>query len=151
MVPLSRLTSPARRGFVVVISPAAKPRVDGGSFFHLGHKIHFMKFIRFILLFGLLIIVGCSTASRFNHLDVGMTKQEVYSTLGEPNSSASPGGGVEILRYVLTTREDFRLMSGLAKSEYFVRLINGKVVSYGKMGDFDSTKDPTLDVNVKNR
>ena len=80
-----------------------------------------------------------------------MTKSEVCSALGVPTSSASPGGGVEILRYGLTTREDPRLVSGLVTSEYFVRLVNGKVESYGRMGDFDSTKDPTWNINVKNR
>jgi hypothetical protein len=110
-----------------------------------------MKFIRYILLIVLVTVVGCSTATKLNHLSVGMTKQEVFSTLGEPISSASPGSGIEILRYELTTREDLRPIHGLAKNEYFVRLVNGKVESYGKMGDFDSTKDPTLDINIKSK
>ena len=33
-------------------------------------------------------------------------------------------------------------------SEYFVRLVNGKVESYGKVGDFDSAKNPALDINA---
>jgi hypothetical protein len=71
-----------------------------------------------------------------------MTKQEVVSVLGGPESTSAPGSGIEILRYHLLTPP---------VEEYFVKIANGKVVSYGKVGDFDSTKDPTLDLNIKSR
>jgi len=29
--------------------------------------------------------------------------------------------------------------------------VEGKVESFGSMGDFDSTKDPTLNINIKSR
>jgi hypothetical protein len=83
-----------------------------------------------------------------NRLSVGMTKQEVVSTMGQPASTAAAGGGVEILRYELQNAH--QVWWG-GYSEYFVRLVNGKVDSYGRMGDFDSTKDPTLNLNMKNR
>jgi hypothetical protein len=38
--------------------------------------------------------------------------------------------------------------------DYFVRLVGGNVDAYGQVGDFDSTKDPKmkidLDANIKN-
>ncbi len=39
--------------------------------------------------------------------------------------------------------------------DFFVRIVDGKVESFGRRGDFDSTKVPesktTLDVNIKNK
>ena len=37
------------------------------------------------------------------------------------------------------------------KGTYFVRLKNGVVESYGKVGDFDSTKTPELNINIRER
>ena len=34
--------------------------------------------------------------------------------------------------------------------EYFVHIENGKVTSYGRIGDFGSTKNPTMDLNIRN-
>jgi hypothetical protein len=81
-----------------------------------------------------------------NQLRVGMTKSEVTSILGSPNSTASPGGGVEILRYNLsTTPEDAQ--RGIT-DPYFVRLVNGRVESFGKMGDFGTPQDQTINVRI---
>jgi SmpA / OmlA family len=106
-----------------------------------------MKIIHTIIIAAVLVVAGCVTATRINSVSVGMTKQEVVSAMGAPTSTAAPGGGVEILRYEL------REIYGLAHEpkEYYVKLINGKVDSYGRMGDFDSTKDPTFNYNIKNR
>jgi hypothetical protein len=32
--------------------------------------------------------------------------------------------------------------------EYFVRLDGGRVESYGQLGDYNSTKNPTNDINL---
>ncbi|MDD5348876.1 MAG: hypothetical protein PHQ12_01575 [Chthoniobacteraceae bacterium] len=80
-----------------------------------------------------------------NRLSIGMTKQDVIAAMGTPVSTAAPGGGVEILRYGLTA-EAFTV-----PQEYFVRLVNGKVDAYGRMGDFSSTQNPTYNLNIKNR
>ena len=66
--------------------------------------------------------------------------------MGQPNSTASSGRGQEILRYNLsdTGSDPFTPIT----NEYYVRMINGKVYNYGRMGDFDSTKDPSLDINI---
>ena len=115
-----------------------------------GHSSRFMKILHTLMMAGFIALAGCSTASKMNSLHVGMTKQEVVSVMGQPSNTAAPGGGVEILRYHLSPTSwpdnDYA-----TTKEYFVRLVNGKAASYGKMGDFDSTKDPTLNVNIKNR
>lgn len=90
-----------------------------------------------------------TSPKKMNHLNIGMTKQEVISVLGSPDSTAAPGNGVEFLRYTLDPWNGFWDPS--ATEAYFVRLVDGRVDSYGRVGDFDSTKDPTLNLNIKNR
>ena len=99
------------------------------------------------VLTALCAFAGCGVPpSRTNQLSIGMTKQEAISVMGQPMSTAAPGNGVEILRYHL-----YDAWGTGIQMEYFVRIVNGKVDSYGKVGDFDSTKDPTLDVNIRQR
>jgi hypothetical protein len=108
-----------------------------------------MKALQILFLVAIVAIAGCATASRMNRLSVGMTKKEVISAMGEPSSTAAPGNGVEFLRYELSptvAAAEYHITQ-----EYYVRLINGRVESYGRMGDFDSAKDPTINYNIKNR
>ena len=84
-----------------------------------------------------------------NLLSTGMTKQDVIKIMGTPVSSAAPGGGEEILRYELSANSTAAYY-GICQ-EYFVRLINGVVHSYGKMGDFNSSRDPTLNLNIRHQ
>lgn len=90
--------------------------------------------------------VGCATTSAINNVSLGMTKVEVIKTIGTPNS-ISAKDNVEYLRYnfapLIREPDDFRHFY-----DYFVRLVNGKVESYGKVGDFDSTKNPAADINL---
>ena len=105
-----------------------------------------MKIPYTLILASVMVIAGCANAYKINRLSLGMTKQEVISVMGRPSSTASPGEGQEILRYNLSATDD-DAYNGIT-NEYFVRLINGKVDSYGRMGDFDSTKNPSLNVNI---
>lgn len=108
-----------------------------------------MKILHTLLLVSFFAITACATAPKMNRLYVGMTKQEVISVMGPPASTAAPGNGVELLRYRLSPTHDHAFY-GITE-EYFVGCVNGKVRSYGRMGDFNSTKDPTLNLNIKNR
>jgi len=113
---------------------------------------HIMNPLKHIVcLLALLIAVtalsGCtSRATAMNRLSVGMTKQQVISILGKPSSTAAPGNGVELLRY--TFKDGSWARATMVDNEYFVLLRNGTVEQYGRVGDFDSTKDPTLNLNV---
>jgi len=98
------------------------------------------------LLFSVTALASPSPTS-MNLLSIGMTKQEVIKILGAPSSTAAPGEGVEYLRYKFP--EAKRAFVPRRYTEYFVRLKNGAVDQYGKMGDFDSTKDKTVNINVK--
>lgn len=105
-----------------------------------------MARLLFALVVTAILMTGCATAAnKMNSVHIGMTKQEVVSVLGPP-ASTSAKEGVEYLNYNL-----FEPVYGI--KPYFVRIINEKVDSYGRLGDFDSTKPPemksTIDLNIK--
>jgi len=113
---------------------------------------YLLKASRCFVLLASLFLVGCMTSSseRMNYLSVGMTKAEVINAMGSPDS-VSAQGGAEYLAYTLRTETSLTRNTWGYEGRYFVRLINGRVESYGRVGDFDSTKDPTLNLNIKNR
>jgi outer membrane protein assembly factor BamE (lipoprotein component of BamABCDE complex) len=82
-----------------------------------------------------------------NYISIGMTKQQAVELLGPPMSTSAKNN-VEYLRYRMKEDGD----KPGARQEYFVRIIDGKVESYGRMGDFDSAKVPekkeTIDLNM---
>ncbi|MCX6975433.1 MAG: hypothetical protein NTZ94_14320, partial [Verrucomicrobia bacterium] len=87
---------------------------------------------------------GCTlthNSSKMNRLSVGMSKSDIISVLGNPESTSATGR-LELLRYDFYPPPPY--IEATAKKRYFVRLINDRVESYGEVGDFDSTKDPTL-------
>ena len=105
---------------------------------------------KFIAIFAV-ILVGCThsvTSESLVQISVGMSKPEVFQILGLPDSVAAKDG-VEYLNYRLTTAMSSYRTSKTFVDDYFVRLHNGKVDAFGKSGDFDSAKDPTVNVNVK--
>jgi len=74
-----------------------------------------------------------------------MTKAEVINAMGRP-TSVSSNGNVEFLNYKLTETSE-RAFAGIY-TDYFVKLFEGRVVSYGRLGDFNTTKDPTININT---
>lgn len=99
----------------------------------------------FILIFSLLSS-GCYTglgqhSSKFNKISLGMSKADVIGAIGNPQSTSAKDG-VEYMTYNV-----YEVVFG-QYVPYFVRIKNGKVESYGKMGDFDSTKNPTMNINL---
>jgi hypothetical protein len=83
-----------------------------------------------------------------NDITIGMTREDIIQLLGQPNSTSAMNSTI-YLNYKLRTP----YVSGHIP-QYFVRLIDGKVESFGKMGDFDSAKVPesktTIDLKIKN-
>ena len=102
-----------------------------------------------IVLAGVLL-TGCATATHLNRVSVGMTKQQVIATMGAPASTRATQG-TEYLMYRLS--KDSILGLQPFPTDYYVRLVNGRVDAYGEMGDFDSTHPPEqkldVDLNVK--
>lgn len=88
-----------------------------------------------------LILFGCATAHKINNVQLGMTKEEVISAIGRP-ASISAKDGTEYLNYRFSETDDHAFYG--IKTPYFVRLVNGRVDSYGATGDFDSTQKQTI-------
>lgn len=80
------------------------------------------KTIVSVLAFGLL--AGCAPWLPLENINTGMTKPEVLAQLGKPTDLAA-AGNVEYLWYNPVNRFWQR---------YYVRLVNGKVESYGPLG-----------------
>ncbi len=98
-----------------------------------------------ILLIISIVIVGCATSGKINNVGIGMTKSEVIVVMGKP-VSVSAKGDTEYLNYKLS-ETDNDAVSGWT-SKYYVRLIDGKIDSYGRTGDFDSTKTPAIKIET---
>ena len=73
------------------------------------------------------LLVGC--ASRMNQVKLGMTKDQVISAVGAP-SSTSAMDNTEYLKYQLCSDWIFT-------DRYYIRLTDGKVDAFGRMGDFN--------------
>ena len=93
-----------------------------------------MKLYRIIVIFiAVVFLFGCAGSSKkMNQLNLGMTKQEVIEAIGQPNSSSAIQNQ-EYLRYRLNPGE-------FSPNEYYVKLLDGKVVAYGKRGDYNMPK-----------
>ncbi len=64
-----------------------------------------------------------------------------------PPASTSAKGKTEYLNYSLSETDD-QAFYGITKP-YYVRIINGRVDSFGRLGDFDSTQKPTVRIETK--
>jgi outer membrane protein assembly factor BamE (lipoprotein component of BamABCDE complex) len=101
-----------------------------------------------VLLVTTIILTSCATSGRINRISVGMNKNQVISTMGNPKSTSATGN-VEFLNYKLSETDDDAFYGNY--TDYYVKLVNGTVESYGRLGDFNSTKDPTINVNTNSK
>ena len=110
------------------------------------------------ILFALVTIcflTQCETPSHygrkldFSKISMGMSQQQVVQIMGRPDDISAQRGLV-FLRYTHTPWYDHNGADGGAVN-YFVRLIDDRVESFGKMGDFDSTKPPEQTINLNIR
>ena len=89
------------------------------------------------------ILAGCVTpAHRISKIHIGMTKEEVIALMGRPESTSAQAS-TEYLNYSLQE------IHGIVP--YYVRVLDGRVESYGRTGDFDSTKPPTVRIETDER
>ena len=122
----------------------------------------------FAVVLPLILLFGCAdTSSKTNQLSLGMSKQDALSTMGEPTTSRAVDG-TEYFVYKLTPGTGVGKGIGCAfmgfatfgaayvidddctggkQFDFFLQFRESKLVSYGRVGDFDSTKNPTLDIN----
>jgi hypothetical protein len=131
-----------------------------------------MKKLIISIAISFMALSGCAgTASKTNQLSLGMTKAQVIEVMGEPTSSRATDG-IEYMVYRLTAGSSVGTNAGCAalgvvtlgmayavrpectggeRVDYFAQFKEGKLISYGKVGDFNSTKNPALDLNIKNK
>lgn len=72
------------------------------------------------------LLAGCMTADRLNDVRIGMTKDQIISLLGKPDSTSAQAN-IEYLTYYLTTDNGYG-----RDMPYMVRLVDGKVESFGR-------------------
>ncbi len=83
--------------------------------------------IKFIILALTVVVAGCMTSSKqLNKVHLGMSEAEVIKILGEPKSMAENHDG-KTLYYSLAEL-------GVGNEPYSVKLVDGKVDSYGRDG-----------------
>jgi len=104
-----------------------------------------MKF-SVILLSIVALLAGCATAHKISKVQISMTKEEVIRVMGPP-ASTSAKGNTEYLNYSLSETDD-QAFYGITRP-YFVRIVNGRVDSFGRLGDFDSTQKPTVRIETE--
>jgi hypothetical protein len=81
-----------------------------------------------LLILLLVLILGCASSSKINAVDLGMSEAEVVAAMGEPDSTSAVENSV-LLRYKLWAGGPFL-------DDYFVELKDGRVLAYGRVGDF---------------
>jgi outer membrane protein assembly factor BamE (lipoprotein component of BamABCDE complex) len=91
------------------------------------------------------LLAGCATAHKISQVKLGMTRDQVIETMGPP-ASTSAKGSTEYLNYSLSETDDQAFYS--ITKPYYVRLVDGRVDSYGRLGDFDSTQRPTVRIET---
>jgi hypothetical protein len=97
-------------------------------------------------LFLALLLTGCNyTAEKLNSIRIGMTKDEVMSILGRPDTTSAQAN-IEYLTYYLSTDNGRPYVS---EQPYSVRFVDGKVESFGRfMQLFDIYNRPPIGSTV---
>ena len=100
------------------------------SLTHFFRRIKMKSFRIIVIFLSAAFLFACAGSfQRMNNLKLGMTKQDVIQTVGTPDIT-SASGHIEYLKY--------RQTAGLFETdEYYVRLLDGKVVAFGQRGDFN--------------
>jgi len=73
-----------------------------------------------------LLLIGCTTSSQLNNVHIGMSKDQVISLMGKPDSTSAQAN-IEYLTYYLSNDGSYR------DQPYSVRLVDGKVESFGRL------------------
>ena len=93
------------------------------------HSIMKTKFSLLSLALAALLLAGCISSTKLNDMHIGMTKDQVFALLGQPDSTSAQAN-VEYLTYYL----EINTANGpIDRTQpYFVRLVSGKVESFGR-------------------
>lgn len=93
-------------------------------------------------------LLGCAaTPEKMVELQMGINRAQVVQIMGSPTSVSSINES-EYLNYNLCVNHCAGPIPYRQFRPFYVRLINGKVESFGEKGDFDSTKTPTTRIEI---
>ena len=102
-----------------------------------------------LVLISTTLLVGCaSTPTKMSDVQLGMSKAEVMHVHGKPQST-SMQANLEYMTYSYCVARCSQPPVVRVYEPFYVRLVDGKVESYGRTGDFDSTKTPTAKIQVE--
>lgn len=73
------------------------------------------------------LLTGCVTAKKINNIEIGMSRESVIKILGNPINTTADRESI-YLNYGLTESP------GGPPTPYQIRIVNGKVDSYGRAG-----------------
>jgi len=103
---------------------------------------------RLLIVLTFFLVAACiGTSANLNKVSLGMTKIEVVNAIGTPDS-VSAQGNVEYMIYHWASPKQL-IADENNLDRYFIRLTDGRVDAYGEKGDFDSTQDPTIIIQVE--
>ena len=105
-----------------------------------------LKAARYFVALVCIILVGCIVPADLSQIEIGMSKADVIKILGKPQDYKAQGGRSYLIYHAQGTNPTISTVWSR-----YIRPVDGKVESFGAVGDFDSTKDPTLNLNIKNR
>ena len=89
-----------------------------------------------ILLVVSIFLVGCvTTAAKLNELRPGMERTEVVKLIGTPTSTGFIDGAEYLYYRLPRSGHEAHMSRGMAGQDYAVRLVNGRVDSYGRTQD----------------
>jgi hypothetical protein len=84
------------------------------------------KILTALILLLAALFAGCATADQLNKLRIGMSKDQVVATLGQPDSTSAQAN-IEYMTYYLSNDSSYG-----RDQPYMVRLVEGKVESFGR-------------------
>ena len=99
-----------------------------------------MKFLIGITIFSVLLSGCFAKAGQTRGVQYGMSKQEVVAVMGAP-VNVSTHGSSQYLSYSVCDADN-QTLNGIMRP-YVVRLVDGRVESYGTTGDIGSPQTPT--------
>ncbi len=83
------------------------------------------KIIISLILLLAALFTGCAMADKLNDVRIGMTKDQVVTLLGQPDSTSAQAN-IEYLTYYFSNDGSYR------DQPYMVRMVEGKVESFGR-------------------
>lgn len=105
---------------------------------------------KLLIVFCSVVLFGCAVTmtNEMNNLEVGMSKKAVLDEMGEPDRVSANSKTQYLLYRLIHPKKTYGKME-----EYFVKIVDGEVESFGKVGDFDTKqvyeKPATIDVHLK--